>query len=63
VVPYRQILARMRSGDTDRGIARSGLMARHKIAALRRIAEHAGWLDPRGALPEDKAVLARFTST
>jgi SagB-type dehydrogenase family enzyme len=35
-------------------------MARHKIAALRRIAEHAGWLDPRGPLPEDKAVLARL---
>src|SRR5258706_8733002 len=50
----------MRSGDTDRGIARSGLMARHEIAALRRIAEHAGWLDPRGPLPEDQAVLARL---
>jgi SagB-type dehydrogenase family enzyme len=58
--PYRQILARMRSGDTDRGIARSGLMARHKIAALRRVAECAGWLDPDSSLPEDSVVLARL---
>jgi len=35
-------------------------MARHKIAALRRIAEHAGWLDPRRSLPEDDVVLARL---
>src|SRR5258708_24420008 len=50
----------MRSGDTDRGIARSGFMARHKIAALRRIAEYAGWLDPRSPLPEDDVVLAHL---
>src|SRR5438132_4042979 len=50
----------MRSGDTDRGIARSGLMARHQTAALRRVAEHAGWLDPRSSLPEESVVLARL---
>jgi SagB-type dehydrogenase family enzyme len=60
VAPYRQILARMRSGDTDRSIARSGLMDRHGIVALRRLAEHAGWLDPRRPLPEENVVLARF---
>jgi SagB-type dehydrogenase family enzyme len=60
VYPYQQILARMRSGETDRGIARSGLMTRHKIAALRRVAESAGWLDPRSSLPDDNVVLARL---
>jgi SagB-type dehydrogenase family enzyme len=48
----------MRSGDTDRSIARSGLIDRHGIVALRRVAEHAGWLDPRKPLPEEEAVLA-----
>jgi SagB-type dehydrogenase family enzyme len=58
VYQYRQILARMRSGDTDRAIARSGLMDRRQVAALRRVAEHAGWLDPRTPLPNDTAVAA-----
>jgi SagB-type dehydrogenase family enzyme len=63
VYQYRQILARMRSGDTDRAIARSGLMDRHKAAGLRRVAEHAGWLDPRNPLPEDAAVAAGLHET
>ena len=32
---YRQVLARMRLGDTDRAIARAGLMGRRKLAQLR----------------------------
>jgi SagB-type dehydrogenase family enzyme len=60
VTPYREILARMRSGDTDRRIARTGLMERHRIVALRRLAEHAGWLDPRSPLPDDGVVLAQL---
>ena len=39
---YRQVLARMRLGDTDRAIARAGLMGRRKLAHLRRTAEAAG---------------------
>ena len=42
---YRQVLTRMRLGDTDRSIARAGLMGRRKAAQLRRTAEAAGWLD------------------
>ncbi|MDB6091771.1 MAG: hypothetical protein JWN85_4555, partial [Gammaproteobacteria bacterium] len=56
--PYRQILARMRLGDSDRRLARSGLLDRHRIAALRRIAESAGWLDLGSPLPEDSVLLA-----
>ncbi len=55
---FHQVLTRMRLGDTDRAIARAGLMGRRKAAALRRLAEAAGWLDPAAALPED-AELAR----
>ena len=50
---YRQVLTRMRLGDTDRAIARAGLMGRRKAAQLRRSAEAAGWLDVATALPGD----------
>jgi hypothetical protein len=39
---YRQVLVRMRQGDTDREIARAGLMGRPKAARLRpRLARRA----------------------
>ena len=50
---YRQVLTRMRLGDTDRAIARAGLMGRRKAAQLRLTAEAAGWLDVATALPAD----------
>lgn len=59
---YRQILVRMRQGDSDRDIARSKTMGRKKIAQVREIANERGWLAPEAALPEDAAlasVLAR----
>ncbi len=58
---YRQALTRMRLGDTDRAIARAGLMGRAKAAALRRIAQQAGWFDQSSPLPEDTE-LARVMS-
>ncbi len=54
---YRQILVRLRQGDTDREIARSGLMGRRKVGTLRILALERDWLDPATALPEE-AVLA-----
>ena len=50
---YRQVLTRMRLGDTDRAIARAGLMGRRKAAQLRLTAEAAGWLDVATPLPGD----------
>ena len=50
---YRQVLVRMRQGDTDRAIARSGLMGRAKAGEVRRVASAAGWLEVGQALPED----------
>jgi hypothetical protein len=35
---YRQILVQTRQGDTDRDIARAGLMGRRKAAELRELA-------------------------
>lgn len=55
---YRQVLVRLRAGDTVREIARSGLMGRDKLGVLRALAEQRGWLDASAELPEDAAVAA-----
>lgn len=59
---YRQILVRMRQGDSDRDIARSKTMGRKKIAQVRETASEHGWLNADVTLPDDTqlaAVLAR----
>lgn len=50
---YRQALLRMRQGDSDRDLARSGLMGRHAAAELRALAKAQGWLAADAALPDD----------
>ena len=47
---YQVVLTQMRSGKSDRQIAKLGLMGRCKCGELRAIAVAQGWL--RGALPE-----------
>jgi transposase len=58
---YRQILARMRLGETDRSISRAGLMGRKKAGQIREIAEVEGWLNPETPLPEEAVLAAAFT--
>jgi transposase len=55
---YRHALVRLRAGDSVREIARSGLIGRDKLAALRSLAEQHGWLQPAGELPDDAALAA-----
>jgi transposase len=55
---YRQVLARLRAGDSERDIARSKLMGRQKLAALRVLAAEHGWLDPARELPDEAALAA-----
>lgn len=50
---YRHILVRMRQGDSDRALARAGLIGRPKAGELRELAESRGWLDPAQPLPDD----------
>lgn len=57
---YRQILVRMRLGDTDRAIARAGLMGRRKAGEVRQVAAEHGWLDPGFPLPEDSTLAERL---
>lgn len=58
IYQYRQTLARMRQGDSDREIARSKTMGRKKIAQVRAIAVARGWLAPDTPLPEDAVLSA-----
>jgi transposase len=53
---YRQVLVRMRQGDSDRQIAEARLMGRSKAGKLRRLAIERGWLDPERPLPDDTAL-------
>lgn len=55
---YRQVLVRLRAGDTTRLIARSGLMGRDKLGELRTLALSQGWLDSGNELPDDEAIAA-----
>jgi transposase len=57
---YRQALVRMRQGDTDRDIARSGLMGRKKLSRLRERAAARGWLSPDQPPPEEAELAAVF---
>jgi hypothetical protein len=55
---YRQVLVRLRAGDTVREIARSGLMGRDKLGELRTAAVAQGWLDAGTDVPDDQAIIA-----
>jgi hypothetical protein len=58
---YRQVLVRMRQGDSDRYIDRSKIMGRKKMAAVREIATERGWLSPGSALPDDAQLATAFS--
>jgi transposase len=53
---YRHVIARMRMGESDRTIARAGLMGRTKAAALRKLALAQGWLAHDAPLPDDACI-------
>ena len=55
---YRQVLVRLRAGDSVREVARSGLMRRDKLGELRSVAAQHGWLDADCAVPDDAAIVA-----
>jgi transposase len=55
---YRQVLVRLREGDSDRAVAQSGLMGRDKTAAFRALARGQGWLEPEVPLPAEDVIAA-----
>ena len=42
---YRNIIVRMRLGESDRALAKAVLVGRKKARQIRGIAEQQGWLD------------------
>ena len=60
---YRQVIVRMRLGESDRAIAQTGLMGRKKVKSVREMARSRGWLDPGNELPDDAELAARFPTT
>jgi len=59
---YRQVLARLRRGDSDREISRSKSMGRRQLGALRVVAAREGWLDPATPMPDDAAIAAALSA-
>jgi transposase len=55
---YRQILVRMRQGESDRDLAKAGLIGRKTAKGLRALAAERGWLDASCPLPEDSELAA-----
>ena len=55
---YRQILVRIRQGDSDRDIARAKTMGRKKVAHLREIARERDWLAPDSPIPDEETLAA-----
>ena len=53
---YRAVLVRMRQGDSDRSIARAGLMGRTKARKFRALADRHGWLAPGNPLPGEQEI-------
>ena len=53
---YRQALLRMRQGDSDREIAKSGLMGRRTAANLRTLASEFNWLTSEQPAPDDATI-------
>ncbi len=53
---YRQVLQQMRQRESDRAIAKSGLVSRTKAKAIRAIALIKGWLNLSCPLPDDSEI-------
>lgn len=60
VFHYRQALHLMQQKQSDRAIAKSGLMGRQKAGLLRARALKEGWLEPGVTLPDDATLATIF---
>ncbi|MDR3490899.1 MAG: IS21 family transposase [Gammaproteobacteria bacterium] len=59
---YRQIIFRLRQGDSIRGIAQAKLADRKKIRRINEVAIQQGWLNIQHDLPTDEELLTFFKS-
>jgi transposase len=59
----KQIILRLRLGESVREVARSQRVGRNTVAGIRDLAREQGWLDPLVAMPDDAAVAQFLKST
>lgn len=57
---YRQIIFRLRQGESARAIARSGLADRLKVSKIRQVATAQGWLSTQCELPSNEVLAELF---
>ncbi len=57
---YRQIIFRLRQGDSIRNIAQAKLADRKKLRKIRQTAIQQNWLNPERELPSDEELLKFF---
>ena len=62
MLQYRIALAQMRRGPSEREIARSHCMGRHKLADLRALAEQHGWLDAQPFCEQPRHLMSASTA-
>ena len=60
IYQYRQVIHRMRMGESDRTIARTKLVGRIKCGQIPAIAGQQVWLDKGLPLPDDEILLVAF---
>jgi transposase len=54
----RNILVRMRQGESDRALARSGLIGRDKSRSIRKLAKQQGWLEDNTTLSDNETLVS-----
>jgi len=59
---YREVLYRVRQGQSLRAIDRAKLMGRRKAQRLISMAQPLGWLDPAVELPDNATIFKRCTT-
>jgi len=59
----RQIIQRLRLGETDRSIARSQRVGRRKVAQIRAMSAEQNWLDAALPIPDDALIAAHYRSS
>lgn len=57
---YRDILVRMRFGQSSRQLAKQRIIGRRKTQQIKDIAEVNGWLDPKVPLPDNEILAKAF---
>jgi hypothetical protein len=56
----RQIIQRLRLGETDRSIARTQRVGRRTVAQIRAMAVAQNWLDAASPIPDDATIAAHY---